>query len=329
MSLTEDYKKIVEAGMSPNLFDVEEYEKFYENCKNNKSKIYKMMGNKTRLIYKVKNTDMEEFKEREFHSEFRNRIKDLLGINKEFFSVIRTFPDSDLINNKHKSGKKYTKFLKEELQKENIDEGIIEQAILTYSQVKNSYVTPNCSLVISVEPIDFLLMGVGKGWHTCYTPNEGDYFTGSFSLGLDSYSFLTYFVINGEIINPLDKIYRRVGVFSEDYKGFMLSTQYPYKNKSFEDFTCQILNTIFFEESYEKVHNKNIKVYKNHSSQIYNDFVSSPKKENLYIGKPREGKYVLYYGENVKCLKCGKNHALNDVPLCVDCLRNQEEVEYG
>lgn len=101
----------------------------------------------------------------------------------------------------------------------------------------------------------------------------------------------------------------------------MLSTQYPYKNSSFEEFTIAALkDTIFDKDNFVAKKDKTIRVHKNLSSQIFNDFVSSPssKKENLYIGNPREEE-ILHYGANVSCLRCDSKPALQDIPICSDC----------
>lgn len=226
--------------------------------------------------------------------------------------------DSNLILNKHKTGMKFTKKVKEALSEENFGE-IADEIILMYSQIKNSFIMPKSYFVISIDPTDFVLMGIGKGWKTCYNPIDGDHFTGAFSTGLDSSTILTYFTTDLE--DPEKKLYRRLGVFTSDYKGMKLSTQYPYKNSSFEEFTIAALkDTIFDKDNFVAKKDKTIRVHKNLSSQIFNDFVSSPsnKKESLYIGNPR-GEEILHYGANVQCLRCGSKPALQDIPICSDC----------
>ena len=173
-----------------------------------------------------------EEKERAFREEFRNQLKEKYKVGKVFFLVVSVMADSNLILNKHKTGMKFTKKVKEALSEENFGE-IADEIILMYSQIKNSFIMPKSYFVISIDPTDFVLMGIGKGWKTCYNPIDGDHFTGAFSAGLDSSTILTYFTTDLE--DPEKKLYRRLGVFTSDYKGMKLSTQYPYKNSSFEE----------------------------------------------------------------------------------------------
>lgn len=321
MSLHKDYEKIVSTGMSSSLFGIDKYESYYKNSLKAKEKIREKMGNKNKIIFPIEDEVMTEHKNKEFKTDFRIRLKDYLGVSKEFFAVVKTLPDANLLDNSTPSGMKYTKFLKNSLLEDDISNELIDELVLLYSQIKNSYIMPRSYFVVSIEPIDFILMGIGKGWKTCYSPNYGEHFTGSFSIGLDEVSYLTYFTTDPTGEDNNRKIYRRLGVFTEDYKGSMLSTQYPYKNSSFEDVTKRKLKELFFnnESSYVEVHDKDIKTYKKTSSQVYNDFVSSPNKENLYIGTKREEKTILYHGSVVQCFGCAQRRAKTDVPFCAEC----------
>lgn len=318
MTKIENDLRMIDKLVFVNPLSLSEYENYFENSLKAKSKIRELMNGQDRIVFEVDSDILGEEKERAFREEFRNQLKERYKVSKAFFVVISVMADSNLILNKHKTGMKFTKKVKEALSKEDFEE-IADEIILMYSQIKNSFIMPKSYFVISIDPTDFVLMGIGKGWKTCYNPIDGDHFTGAFSAGLDSSTILTYFTTDLE--DPEKKLYRRLGVFTSDYKGMKLSTQYPYKNSSFEEFTIAALkDTIFDKDNFVAKKDKTIRVHKNLSSQIFNDFVSSPsnKKESLYIGNPREEE-ILHYGANVQCLRCGSKPALQDIPICSDC----------
>lgn len=318
MTKIENDLRMIDKLVFVNPLSLSEYENYFESSLKAKSKIRELMNGQNRIVFEVDGDILGEEKERAFREEFRNQLKERYKVGRAFFVVISVMADSNLILNKHKTGMKFTKKVKEALSEENFGE-IADEIILMYSQIKNSFIMPKSYFVISIDPTDFVLMGIGKGWKTCYNPIDGDHFTGAFSAGLDSSTILTYFTTDLE--DPEKKLYRRLGVFTSDYKGMKLSTQYPYKNSSFEEFTIAALkDTIFDKDNFVAKKDKTIKVHKNLSSQIFNDFVSSPsnKKESLYIGSPR-GEEILHYGANVQCLRCGSKPALQDIPVCSDC----------
>ena len=321
MTKIEKDLRMIDKLVFVNPLSLSEYENYFENSLKAKSKIRELMNGQDKIVFEVDSDILEEEQERAFRGEFRTQLKEKYGVGKIFFEVILVMGESNLIKNKHESGKKFTKQLKEKLisSKEGWSFSTVDEIILLYSQIKNSFIMPKSYFVISIDPTDFVLMGIGKGWKTCYNPIDGDHFTGAFSAGLDSSTILTYFTTDLE--DPEKKLYRRLGVFTPDYKGMMLSTQYPYKNSSFEEFTISALkDTIFDKDNFVAKKDKTIRVHKNLSSQIFNDFVSSPsnKKENLYIGNPREEE-ILHYGANVSCLRCDSKPALQDIPICSDC----------
>lgn len=321
-NLRDEYN-MISSLQGASLFSYENYCKFVENSLKIKQPIIDKMDGNTRLFIKLKNTKAITLEsERMFKSEYKKAMKAKLEkIDKNFFQIANILYNSSLLENKHSSGKKMTKVIKETLDEPDI----ADDMILLYSQIKNSFIVPDSYLVISVEPFDFITMGLGKGWHTCYKP-MGDFYTGSYSAGLDPGAFLTYVTTKKDLKFPDDynnKIYRRLGIFTKDLEGLMLSTQYPYKNDGIEEFTINAITEKFFNESENDViveHNQNIKTYKTPLSQVYNDFTSAikHKRENLYIGNPREGE-ILRYGKVVKCLRCEKNIASTDMPICVEC----------
>ena len=305
-----------------NLFSHEDYISFYKKSLEAKSKVMGLMGGATRIYAKLENdTAINIENERRFNQEIKSRYKEEFGLDSGFFKLCNILSNSkDVVGNKHSSGKKITKVI-------NQTPELGEKVVLLYSQVKNSFIIPDSYLVVSVEPYDFVMMGKGQGWHTCYQP-MGEHYSGGYSLALDKFTFLTYIITQnpnkmGDTEIPLGKIYRRLAVFNKTYDGMMMSTQYPYKNSGMEEFTTNFLEQLFFSSLGEEIvykHDKHIKTYKTSLSQIYNDFTlaSSMKRENLYVGVDRK-EDLLKYGNPFKCLHCGGHIALNDMPICSDC----------
>lgn len=311
------------------LFSASDYTRYYKRSQKAKSSIKIMLGDKNRVYFKVDSIDAAKTElNRKFKFALTAAYKERHGFDQGFFSFARLLANSDsVIGNKHNSGQKLTK-------KINSDPLLGPDITLMYSQIKNQFTIPDCYLVVSVDPYDFITMGVGQGWATCYKP-FGQHYTGGYSLGLDNHTFLTYIVTKNpeeEDYNKLSlkKIYRRLGVFTNDYRGISLSTQYPYKNQGFEEFTINTLQGLFLEnlkdEDFVIEHSKDIKVYKTRLSQIYNDFTLAPgdKREDLYLGTKREQE-VTKYGTAMNCIVCDTMLASDFMPLCPDCEDKQTE----
>ena len=303
------------------LFSATDYKIYYDKSQKAKKRIKELIGGQNRLYFKVDSTEANKIQlDREFKSALRAEYKNRFGFDSGFFQLARMMQNSkSVVGNRHNSGKKLTKVI-------NSDPLLGPDVVLMYSQIKNEFTTPESYLIISIDPYDFVTMGVGQGWATCYKP-LGEHYSGSFSVGLDNYTFLTYIVTKNpdtqEYIKvPLKKIYRRLGVFSKEYDGVVLSTQYPYKNNGFEEFTLNTLEGLFFNDGpeVERKHSSDIKVYKTRMSQIYNDFTLAPsnKKENLYLGYKKE-KEILSYGTAMNCISCHKGLASCYLPICTQC----------
>ena len=337
-SQSQEFKKVGDVGLDKNkitiqlpneidgsspisLIGLDNYEKYYENTLKTKKEIYKLLGDKTRKVFEIEPEILTEEAEKNFREEYRKFLKKETGITKDFFEVVNLITESELLKNRYKDGRKFTKALSST----SLDKTLVKKLVLGYSMIKNSFIVPKSYFVISIDPYDFLTMGTGRGWKTCYSHAGGSHFTGALSNAYDSVSFLTFFTTDVEDYSK--KLYRRLGAFSDNYDGVMLSTQYPYKNSSFEEFTLKKLNEVFFNQTGIVNKDKKVKVYKNTSSQVFNDFVSSSssKRESLYLGAPRAG--IIYYGAMVKCLSCESKKASNESPFCEQCADQKKEKE--
>lgn len=303
------------------LYCLEDYLSYCASVHEAKKYIIQLMGNNTRLKIPLTNSNGTNIQaNREFLQQFKQCYLHKYGLNEGFFKLLELLNESNIIDNKHNSGMKLTKCI-------NQNNLLGSDIVLMYSQIKNSYVLPQSYLVISVDPYDFITMGMGKGWTTCYKP-MGDYYTGSYSISLDKYSFLTYITSEDtDFTDPVyaeNKLYRRLGVFNTKYDGIMLSTQYPYKNQGFVDFTINQLKKYLLPSIQDNIvieNNSKHRMHKYISSQIYNDFTQGRKttRELLYIGANYTNAETWRYGAIVKCLRCHQANALNDMPVCENC----------
>lgn len=328
---TKEQYKVINSLQGMSLYSYKNYLKYHETALQEKEKIISLLGGHTRVSFKIDDSKaIQEQSERDFKTEFKDRYRSEFGVGQGFFKLAAVLNSSNILENRHSSGKKVTKVLGE------IEE-LGEKVVLMYSQIKNSYILPNESyLVISVDPYDFITMGVGKGWTTCYRP-MGEHYSGSFSLGQDKVSFLTFVTTSKPDFSSTnwhkEKIYRRLGVFTSSYDGIKLSTQYPYKNNGIESFTIDSLIELFKlgeKESLFVGDYSGVKVYKRNLSQIYNDFTFAikTKKEETYIG-PIGKKEVVRYGSVLKCLECSNDVAFDDMPICNSCEIKNEEKLFG
>ena len=136
MTKIEKDLRMVDKLVFVNPLSLSEYENYFENSLKAKSKIRELMNGQDRIVFEVNSDILGEEKERAFREEFRNQLKERYKVGKVFFIVISVMADSNLILNKHKTGMKFTKKVKEVLSKENFKE-IADEIILMYSQIKN------------------------------------------------------------------------------------------------------------------------------------------------------------------------------------------------
>ena len=282
-----------------------------------KSNIRKMIGAE-RVSFPIDSSNRIEELEGKMREELSRLILGSCNISVDYLKIKNEFKRSSLINNTHISGMKFTKVISRVLG----DQEKVDEFLLLYSRLKSEVSLPSSSLVISVAPLDFANMGIGKKWNTCYAPWSDNY-SGGFSLGLDEYSFLIYLTSN--IDDPSSKTYRRVGTFNEDYTGIVLSSPYPYSSKTVSDYTVEKLREVF--EIPDDNPPKNLAeapVRKWPGSQIYFDFLSADKKkEFVTLGEGVSEEFRL--GKPMFCLMCGFRIAEVSVPYCRHCIEKEEE----
>lgn len=295
----------------------EEYTLFAKDVREAKKDTRDFLGGE-RLSFPIEDSNvMLEQGERDFKVAFSKYLLETLGRSKLYYQLRILVEASSLTSNKLiKENIKFTKELGKLFSATEF-EYLKDDIVLRYSQMKNSFILPQGKIVISTHPIDFLFMGQGRGWDTCYK-YKGEHHTGAYSSALDPDTFLVFLNV-GEEYSPESNIYRRMGMLTKKKTGMVLSVQYPYKNDTIESIIVKILSEKYFTENLLVEKKLDIKIHKQPGSQVYNDFVSNPKNEKLYIGKKDYEKDLLHYGKVVPCLRCREDRALIDLPYCFDC----------
>lgn len=323
--------RTIEKHQRLSYFTFEEYCSFVENALETKKDLISRMNNQTRIVLPLEDTQGAdlEYKNISCRDIFKKRSREELfggkvqSITLKLYSILR---ESKVFENRHSSGKKMTKVILETI---GGKEG--EDLVLLYSQIKNTFVAPKGFVVISVDPFDFLMMGKGRDWHTCYQPNGGLHYGGTYALSMDPKAITAYITTDENILEGNEnKIYRRLGVFKEDLSALRLSTEYPYKNEFMEKAIVESINKLLFDgqATFSQQEKDTFKLYQSPGSQIYNDFVSATAEKISYSTLALDRSVesgITRYGKPFKCIVCHKHASTNDLPICVDCEMNSLE----
>lgn len=191
------------------------------------------------------------------------------------------------------------------------------------------------SLVLSINPLDFLTMSCGTSWSSCMTP-DGEYSSGTlpYATGKDT---LIVYLMNTEdeenLNDPkyiVDKIWRQIAYLSEDNL-VVMQKSYPDRN----DYLSILSSVIIGERANLNLCIDGVKSNINQKIILFNkglscgyvdlDYGCTPE----FIFGPKEivsGKqYKISAQEVAYCLQCGTNHHyLSDsFGLCDDCGGNE------
>ena len=192
--------------------------------------------------------------------------------------------------------------------------------------------------VLSVNPVDYLLMSNGDSWTSCQNIYDGCSMTGTISYMLDEDS-LIYFQVPRDTpvkkIHSTDKILRQVWMYKDE--GLMQSRLYPQDNDSDEskDLYNAIRTSVLDEfskildvksvESPWKTSHKAVYGYVTESrySAAYPDWVKSNEgshKCTISVLNSRTKMLPTFVGgEDPICLCCGENNYEGDSLLCWSC----------
>lgn len=281
-----------------------------------KKRIVELFGSE-KIIIPIGNNSMID--DKYIENEVSRKLKDFIKENysfEKYSNFLRETRGASFFKNKI-DGMKLTKKIKPIFTSEEY-----KDILKYYSSMKNSFSIPKTNMIISTDPLDFANMGVGKNWQTCYS-YYGSNYTGTYSTGIDKYSFLIYLTSNMNEPNGF-KTYRRTATFSKDYTGIILSKAYPYSNSQIDSKIISVLEEIL-STNFELTTTTKYKMNFRHEigSQVYFDFQT--KSEDFIMLSKRDtiNEYVM--GEPMFCIHCRRRLAQIEFPLCEVCENRKEE----
>lgn len=194
----------------------------------------------------------------------------------------------------------------------------------------------NRSLVISINPVDFLTMSCGTSWSSCMTP-DGGYSSGTLPYATGKDTLIVYLMNTGDeedLNDPkriVDKIWRQIAYLSED-KLVVMQKSYPDRNDYLSVLSSVIIgkeaNLNLCIDSISKSNiNEEIILFNKGLSCGYVDLDHGCTPEFVFGPKEivSESEYKISAQEVAYCLQCGTNHYyLSDsFGLCDDCGGNE------
>lgn len=203
--------------------------------------------------------------------------------------------------------------------------------------------------VISVNPIDFLLMSNGNSWQSCHdigkAGDSGCYSSGTISYMLDSHSFLFYTVdasYDGNSIELEPKIQRQVFGYNDEVLAQL--RLYPQSNDSGAERVYDDIRAIVQKVISDCLGKPNLWIKsKNDTEDVishgygatcYPDWEDgNPGAEHCSIStlKEREngkdGREIIFGAQPI-CIYCGCTHCDEESISCCDGYEEEENYEY-
>lgn len=196
--------------------------------------------------------------------------------------------------------------------------------------------------VISLNPIDFLLMSNGTNWHSCHDignepENAGCYSSGTISYMLDEHSFLFYTVdseYDGDAIELEPKITREVFGYNEgniaQLRLYPSSKDYGSEEEyqNVREIVQQVVADCLGENNLWTKRRKSVEDFIKHGKDAtcYPDWQEgNPGSSHCVVStlnkyfNPEIRNNVFTFGARPVCINCGECHDNDDNILCQDC----------
>lgn len=168
--------------------------------------------------------------------------------------------------------------------------------------------------IISVNPLDYLMMSVGINWQSCHHIGHGSYKGGCMSYMLDGTSMITFVVDNmDKPIHLIPRIYRQMFHYHDNL--FVQNRLYPQGNDGATDLYTKFRGFVT-DEFADLLHVENRwntnGVKGNHiinKGTHYFDYLYNASCRMFYPAeKPDAYKGEMTIGHNGICLDCGKEY---------------------
>lgn len=201
----------------------------------------------------------------------------------------------------------------------------VTKTVYPYNKVFAQYsdfvsnLTRKMYYVISVNPLDYLMMSNGISWHSCHRITDGGYKGGTLSYMLDETSIITYVVSNlDEPLHKLPRYYRQMIHYSDGL--FMQNRLYPQGNDGATDLYAKFRNLVIAEFSdlldtandWEVEQGAN--TCENHARSIGSHYVDYSRNNSCNIFYPASKRdmirnHVMTIGHSGICVKCGRSYS--------------------
>lgn len=238
----------------------------------NKSRLYELFGNRTKV--KIPNSETL-YDLQAFRNEMTYTMQQLFGYTLKQHKRIQGLTDKDLFlynmidkqmldilktglitmpENEHSIQKGKIKFIKL-LSMFNAKMRLKKEVIANkYSMLRNRCILRGGNLVISIDPMDFLTVSDNDcNWSSCHSPNQ-PYFFGNLYYMTDKMTAMVYLeaikpydignVFGEDILKIPNKRLRRLVYFDDNLKAIMFSKIYPNNNSQFNKLSIKVIENI-------------------------------------------------------------------------------------
>lgn len=229
--------------------------------------IFQKLGNKLKISREVESGISDSDVRESFEIYVSRTIEKYESISERdkaatslFFSTISTeeikgnrFTENKVfMGDKINSGAKISRYLKKVI----LDKELLDKVQVGLSRFNESLQVRGV-LELSIDPIDILSMSLNRTrrWTSCHDIFSGCYGAGPISYLLDESTFISQILLPSkqesryEYQNIIpDKIWRRMGMFSEDLDLILLSRSYPSSNKSNTETFYSMLEDTFGDD---------------------------------------------------------------------------------
>lgn len=307
-----------------------------------KEKFYELMDDTGRLIIPIE-LDQEEESLKHLVLKFTQTLGFTL-----YNEINNSFSFEEIVENKLNENKKienydlelgkgmkFSKALIKLMEKMKYPHDRRERVINDYSLTINEKKLKG-TLVLSVNPIDFLTMSLSETWSSCLSPG-GEYESGTMGYAVDSTTVIA-FLISSKDADKLraneyvNKKWRKILVVSdqEGQESILASRGYPYDGEMLTDEAIKHLSTLLFERNmvrydYESIYNR-VRVTMGSNAPGYSD-VGLRNKINVYSviedlqdeSHKDDPKIKFVFSKAYLCIHCQGEYAGPEAYACDDC----------
>lgn len=233
----------------------------------------------------------------------------------------------------------------------NFSDQQVDKIHTSYSQILNEKETKGC-LIISANPIDFLLMSKGQNWSSCMSIGH-EYDSGPLSYAKDKRSLIAFLISSkdkkafqeGEVVG---KKWRKIFILDKEFQtvpALIASKGYPFQSDSLTGEAAEFISDTFFKDAplneWCEYSDKNVRPLMSFrreepGAQLYSDiapqngikfYYNAAFLHSLGVTTEEEAKekgvvFRFRYGVPISCygVGCyGRSDAGEQSALCNDC----------